>query len=150
MQGFTVPPIVWLHIERDLLTVVSQVLCLTPLDSPGALHHPWRPGVKTGMQVLCYFAVVVACLQFLLLKYIILMYFESLCQQNSNQSIVLASRKRLMSKKGSPMYLCSFTGAHWRHVSFLWVPVLILLKAKYGCVCDRYSYFKSILQRKKN
>lgn len=87
--------------------------------------------------------------KFLLLNYIILTYFESLCQQNSNQSIVLASRKRLTSKKGSPMNLCSFTGAHWRHVSFLWVPVLILLKAKCGCVCNRYSYFKSILQRKK-
>lgn len=75
--------------------------------------------MKTGMQVLCFFAMVVACLlcktsfeKFLLLNYIILTYFESLCQQNSNQSIVLASRKRLTSKKGSPMNLCSFTGAH--------------------------------------
>ena len=150
VQGFTGPPIVWMHIEWALLTAVSQALRLTPLDSRGARHHPWRPGVKTGMQVLCCFPVVVACLRFLLLKYIILTYFESLCQQNSNQSIVLASRKRLTSKKGSPMYLCSFTGAHWSHVSFLWVPVLILLKAKCGCVCNRYSYFKSILQRKKN
>lgn len=40
--------------------------------------------------------------KFLLLKYIILTYFESLCQQNSNQSIVLASRKRLSLRKAAP------------------------------------------------
>lgn len=46
-----------LSTKRELLTV-SQALRSTPSVSRGALHRPWRPGTKTGMQVLCCSAVV--------------------------------------------------------------------------------------------